>query len=527
MASNFQSFLSLAFAVCSLLAFIYYLLLRSKSNRTSSCSVPQAGGDLPVIGHLHLLGGGQLTHKTLGAMANKYGPLFTIRLGSHKALVVSSWEVARECFTTHDKVFSSRPAISASKLLGYDFAMFGFAPYGSYWREMRKIVNLQLLSSKHIDMLKHIRESEVDTCFRELYELWVGNGSRRNGVLVNMIQWFGCMTHNTAVRMVGGKRYFGINADCDEGKARKVRKVMRDFPYLFGVFVLSDAIPFLGWLDFSGYEKAMKRTAKELDILIGGWLEEHKQKRVLGGEGRGEQDFMDVMLSVLGDAKISGFDADTINKATCLNLILAASDTTMVTLTWAISLLLNNPHVLERAQEEVDAQVGNKRRLKESDIKNLVYLHAIVKETLRLYPPSPIIGLRSSTEDCIISPGYHVPAGTRLMVNAWKIHRDERVWPEPDMFQPERFLTSHKDIDVNGKNCKLIPFGSGRRSCPGSSVGLHTIHLILASFLHSFDVTKPSVEDVDMTESLGLTNLKATSLEVYIRPRLHSKLYEH
>lgn len=173
---------------------------------------------------------------------------------------------------------------------------------------------------------------------------------------MDMKQWFGDLTHNIALRMVGGKRYFGPNADCEEAEARRCEKVMRDFIHLFGVFVLSDAIPFLRWLDFLGYEKAMKRTAKELDSIVGGWLEEHKQKRLMCGGVIKEQDFMDVMLNILEDANITGYDADTINKATCLNLVLAGSDTTMVTLTWALSLLLNNPHVLKRAQDELDGK---------------------------------------------------------------------------------------------------------------------------------------------------------------------------
>ncbi|KAL1144135.1 hypothetical protein V6Z11_A11G209200 [Gossypium hirsutum] len=468
---------------CTLFALfgcIYFYQSSKKPSR--SCSAPQAGGALPIIGHMHLFGGQQLTHKTLGGMAAKYGPVFSLRLGSHEVLVLNSWEMAKECFTVHDKVFSTRPIITASKILGYDFAMFGFAPYGPYWREIRKITTIELLSNHRIDMLKHIRVSELSK----------GNGG--SGVSVDMKQWFGDLTHNIALRMVGGKRYFGPNADCEEAEARRCEKVMRDFIHLFGVFVLSDAIPFLRWLDFLGYEKAMKRTAKELDSIVGGWLEEHKQKRLMCGGVIKEQDFMDVMLNILEDANITGYDADTINKATCLNLVLAGSDTTMVTLTWAL---------------------------------NMVYLQAIVKETLCLYPPEPVISLRAASEDCTLSTGYRIPSGTRLMVNAWKIQRNERVWPEPRDFQPERFFTTNKDTDFQGQTFELIPFGSGRRSCPGVSLALKMLHFILGSFLHSFKVAKLSeLEDVDMTESPGLTNPKATPLEVLITPRLDSNLFE-
>ncbi|KAJ0097957.1 hypothetical protein Patl1_28806 [Pistacia atlantica] len=267
---------------------------------------------------------------------------------------------------------------------------------------------------------------------------------------------------------------------------------------MLGVFVLSDAIPSLGWLDFGGYKKAMKRTAKELDALAGEWLEEHKQRRQLAGETREEYAFMDFMMTMLEDAKITSFDADTIYKATCLNLV-AASDTNMATLTWALSLLLNNPRVLKKAQDERDIHVGKDRHVEESDIKNLVYLQAIVKETFRVQPPGPVIP-RSANKDCTLSNGCHVAAGTRLMVNAWKIQYDESVWSNPNEFQPERFLTNHKDSRI--------------------SLALQVVHLTLASLLQSFEVMKPSNDPVDMTESPGLANEKKTPLEVLVTPRL-------
>ncbi|CAK7339460.1 unnamed protein product [Dovyalis caffra] len=390
---------------------------------TSCSSAPQAGGAWPIIGHMHLFGGQQLTHKTLGAMADKYGPVFTIKLGSHEVLVVNSWEMARDCFTVHDRAFSTRPSVAASKLLGYDLAMFGFAPYGPYWREMRKITTIELLSSHRIDMLRHIRASEVEAAIRDLHKMWVSKGSAESGVMVDMKQWFGELTLNISLRMVGGKRYSGASADCEEAEARRNQKVMRDFVCLFGVFVLSDAIPFLGWLDFNGYEKAMKRTAKELDILIRGWLEEHKQRRLLGGKEKEEHDFMDVMLNILGKASISDFDADTINKATCLYL------------------------------------------------RRSLYKAKFAHQGLWFY--------------------------TRHYVS----------------------IIFFELYNVRKKTM------AGRRSCPGISLALRIVQFTLARLVHSFEVAKPSREDVDMTESNGLTNLKATPLEIFLIPRLNSRLY--
>ncbi|KAH6765421.1 cytochrome P450 [Perilla frutescens var. hirtella] len=520
-----DSLIQLLFLVVTTLT-VFFLFNQLRNPTTKKRRLPRAGGALPIIGHLHLFGRKQLLHKTLAAMADKYGPVFTVKLGSQENMVVSSWETAKECFTTLDKVFADRPNLTVTRLLAYNGAMFGLAPYGPYWRQMRKIATLELLSHRRIDMMSHVRASELHASLKQLYDLWADGGT------VDMKQWFGDLTMNTSVRMIGGKRF--NDAGSSEGRSRR-RDLIRDFLNCFGVFVLSDAIPSLAWLDLQGHERNMKRLGKELDDIVGEWLEEHKEKRkttkykstVVDDDEEEEEDFMDAMLKIMEGADFPQFEADTITKATCLNLVLAGSDAIMVTLTWALSLLLNNPNGLKKAQEEVDAHISKDRHVNDSDIKNLVYLEAVVKETFRLYPAGPIIGFHSALEDCTLSTGHHIPSGTRLLVNIWKIQHDEKIWPEPLEFRPERFMTSHKDIDMRGQNFELIPFGSGRRSCPGTSLALQMIHLTLASLLHCFEFAKASDVDIDMTESSGLTNLKATPLEVYITPRLdHHQIFK-
>jgi cytochrome P450 len=175
--------------------------------------------------------------------------------------------------------------------------------------------------------------------------------------------------------------------------------------------------------------------------------------------------------------------------------------------------------VLKKAQEELDIHVSKERALNESDINQLVYLQAIVKETSRLYPAAPLSGPCKFSKDCIIGD-YHVPKGTWLNTNIWKIQIDSRIWSNPLAFKPERFLTTQlKDVDLRGKSFELIPFASGRRVCPRISFALQMVHLVLTSFLHMYDISMPSNAPVDMTESLGLMNLKATPLEVLITPR--------
>ncbi|XP_031268392.1 cytochrome P450 CYP82D47-like [Pistacia vera] len=509
----------------TLLIFSCYLLRRSNSNSTKGPKAPEAAGKWPVIGHLPVLAGSQLPHFTLGALADKYGPVFCIRVGVYPALVVSSWEVAKELFTTYDVDVSSRPKLTTGKLLGHNYANFGFSPYGAYWREMRKITAVELLSNRRLDLLKHVRATEVEHALKEIYKFWTKARNESSHVLVETKQWFGDLNLNVILRMVAGKRYFGADAATDEKEVRRCRKAMREFFDLAGLFVVRDALPFLGWLDIGGYEKAMKKTFKELDSLVEEWLEEHRRKKEAGEvAAKEEQDFIDMLLSVLIDIDLSGFDIDTVIKATCLTIIVGATDTTTVNLTWALSLLLNNHHALDKVQEELDSVVGKERLLSESDVDKLVYLQAVVKETLRLYPAGPLGGGREFTKDCTIS-GYYVPKGTRLLLNIWKIQTDLQVWSDPLEFKPERFLTTHKDIDVNGQHFELIPFGGGRRACPGILFGLQMTHLALASLLHAFDITTPSSAPVDMTGTPGMTNIRATPLEILVKPRLSHHLY--
>ncbi|KAL6222677.1 hypothetical protein ACLB2K_006069 [Fragaria x ananassa] len=474
----------------------YYLSQRCYSPKVKLA--PKAKGAWPFLGHLPLFRGSQPPHITFGAMADKYGPLFLVRLGVYPTLVVSSSEVAKECFTTLDLRASSRPKMKAVQIIGYDNAMFGFTSSGPYWREIRRIATLDLLSNHRLQILGHIR-------------------------------MLGDLTLNVIVKMIAGKRYSITTDENEKEEARRVQDAFREFSYFIGLLALGDALPYLQWLDLGGHEKGMKKTAKKIDAIFGGWLEEHKQKKALkahAGDAKGDddQDFMDGMISELEEVDFGGYDADTVNKATCLMLNAGGSDTTLVTLAWAISLLLNNVNVLNKAQEELDTVIGRENVVTESDLSKLVYIQAIVKETLRLYPAAPLSAPHEFNEDCTLA-GYHVPKGTRLITNLWKIHTDPGTWSDPLEFKPERFMTTHKNTDVRGQHFELIPIGSGRRLCPGLSFGLQTVQFTLASFLLAFEISTPSNVPVDMSESSGLTNIKATPLEVLIKPRLPSQLY--
>nr|WOF00834.1 flavonoid hydroxylase 2 [Dracocephalum moldavica] len=499
--------------------FIFYLI--SLRTTTTPKSPPQAAGAWPFLGHLDVVSGrAGLPHVNLGTLADKYGPIFGIRIGAHPTVVVSSWELAKEVFTTNDAAVSSRPSVKAGKHLAYDYAMLGFSSYGAYWRQLRKLVSLELFSARRIELQRNVRVSETAQFIDDVHALWGKEKDGSGRALVDMKEWFGELNLNVVLRMVAGKR-FGSGDEAEE--TRRCRRIMRDFFHLAGLFVPADALPYVGWLDIGGHEKRMKKTAKELDEIVGEWLVEHRRKEYSGEDK--PQDFMDVMLSVVKDGNFEcEYDVDTIIKATCGTLIAGGTDTTTVVFIWALALLLNNRHVLKKAQDELDIHVGKERRVKESDIDKLVYLQAITKETLRLYPPGPLGGTRRLTQDCNMG-GYHVPKETWLIVNLWKLHRDPRVWSDPMEFRPERFLNGDRIIDVKGQDFELIPFSAGRRICPGTNFGMQMLHLVLASLLQAFDLSTVSNEEVDMSESAGLTNMKATPLDVLISPRLPLSLY--
>ncbi|TQE12402.1 hypothetical protein C1H46_002055 [Malus baccata] len=532
-------------------------------------------------------------------MADKCGPIFTIRLGKHPVLVISNYDAVKECFTKNDIIFATRPKSAHGRYLGYNYAAFGFSPYGTYWREMRKMVIVELLSSRRLQALKHVHISEVDSFIKGLYKICKIKGQNgRTKVMIS--EWLEHLTLNVITEMIAGKRYFDwgkVGNDSDnEGEDKRIREMVEEFMLVFGKPVFSDVIGLPDWIDLMGQVKNLKRIAKELDSLLASWIEEHNNARK-EIDSKDKLDFIDVMLSVIEDNSMLGHARETVIKATAMKLpppsthlrrklgsqspspsrkpklkkkkkaspsstdhqnvrhpetkeasrkkyptsdiankgehrerptkalIVAGSDTTATSLKWILSLLLNNKHALKHAHEEINLKVGRERWVEETDIENLTYLQAVVKETLRLYPPGPLSIPHEAMEDCQVC-GFHIPRGTRLFVNLWKLHRDPTVWSDPEVFSPDRFLTTQASIDASGQHFEFIPFGSGRRSCPGLTFAMQIIHLTLGRLIQGFELATPLDMPVDMTEGLGVTLPKATSLEVVLTPRLPIEFYE-
>ncbi|KAJ6803407.1 cytochrome P450 71A1-like [Iris pallida] len=295
---------------------------------------------------------------------------------------------------------------------------------------------------------------------------------------------------------------------------------------LLGLFPAKHFVPRLAWLDkASGLDARVERNYEELDRFLERVLEEHRHDsggdRASDGDGGGRKEcanFVDILLS-LGDGEDDGsvgmfLSRDNL-KAIILDMIVGATDTISTSLEWAMAELVKNPKAMKRAQEEVrEAAGGGAEKVAEEDVERTEYLKAVIKETLRLHPPLPLLIPRETTREVVLRGGYEIPAGTRVVVNAWAIGRDPRSWEEPEGFFPDRFLLGCS-VDFRGHDFGLIPFGSGRRGCPGAELAAVTLEVTLAHLLHEFDWALPGGmkgELLDIAETPGLTVHKKSDL---------------
>ncbi|WMV33936.1 hypothetical protein MTR67_027321 [Solanum verrucosum] len=208
-------------------------------------------------------------------------------------------------------------------------------------------------------------------------------------------------------------------------------------------------------------------------------------------------DFVDALVK-------NGFTDKYIN-ALLMELFGAGSETTIVTSEWMLVDLLKNHQCLTKLRDEIANVVGDKDVIiRESDLTNMPYLDACLKETLRLHPPGPLLLPHRAVETCEVM-GYRIPKDTQVMVNMWAIVRDPKVWDDPSSFKPERFMNSK--MDYKGRDFEYIPFGSGRRMCAGEPLASRFVPLVVASLVHKFDWFLPNdmnPDQIDMDEILDL-----------------------
>ncbi|OWM70821.1 cytochrome P450 81Q32-like isoform X2 [Punica granatum] len=464
---------------------------------------------LPVLGHLHLLK--KPLHCTLAAISLRHGPILLLQFGSRRVLVIASPSAAEECLSKNDIIFANRPHLLAGKYIGYNYTSLAWSSYGEHWRNLRRIASLELLSSHRLNNLSGIRAEEVTTLVKRL--------ARKDDQArpVEMKTALFELMMNVMMRMIAGKRYYGENvAEAELEEAKKFREIVTETFRIGGATNVGEFLPVLRKIGFKGVEKELQALQAKRDSFMHSLVEQHKRE-AKGGEdpnpeGEKNKTLIEVLLS-LQESEPEYYKDVTIRSIMSV-LLAAGTDTSAATMEWAMSLLLNHPKVLKKAQAEIDNVVGSDRLVKESDLTRLPYLHCIINETLRMYPAGPLMVPHESSEECHVG-GYRVPGGTMLLINLYSIQRDPKHWPDPEKFKPERFEGMEGVKDGH----KMMPFGSGRRGCPGENLALRMVGMTLGSLIQCFEWGRISKDLVDMTEGTGLTMPRARPLMAECRPR--------
>ncbi|KAL5556886.1 hypothetical protein UlMin_039122 [Ulmus minor] len=472
---------------------ILVIFLIQRRRKQPKYNLPPTPPSLPIIGHLHLLKPPVLMHRIFLSLSQKYGPIFTLWFGSRRVIVLTTRSAVEECFTKNDVVLANRPRMLLHKHLDYNYTTIVHSPYGDHWRNLRRIGSLEIFSTSRLNAFSGSRRNEIKRMLRHLAKNSINNFSK-----VELKSMFVELTFNMTMRMVAGKRYYGDDV-ANKDEAHRFVEVMNEAFFLAGSAYLGDFVPVYDIISGNRFEKRVKKVAKRMDEFLQGLIDE-----IRNGEKGG--DSMIAHLLSLQEQQ-PDYYTDQIIKGFTLIILLGGTDTAAVTLEWAMTSLLNNPHILKKAKEEVDANFQD-QILDEDDIAKLPYLQNIVLEALRLYPAAPILVPHCSSDDCIIA-GYDVPRDTIIFVNAWAIQRDPNLWEDANSFKPERY--EGKGGEKAQKN--VLTFGLGRRACPGAPLAHRMMSLTLGLLIQCFEWERVDEKLIDLAEGSGITMPKVVPLE--------------
>ncbi|KAI3759784.1 hypothetical protein L6452_07841 [Arctium lappa] len=503
------------------LATVALLLLATVLRRPTTVNLPPGPKPWPIIGNLNLIG--PLPHRSIHQLTRKHGPIIHLKFGSKNVVVGSSVEIAKLILKTMDTNFICRPKTAAGKHTTYGYTDITWSPYGPYWRQARKLCVTELFSAKRMGSFEYIRVAEMTSL--------VGAVRGRCGEAIVLKDLLSTMSSNVISRMVLGRSYLA-GGECGAGRGRGVvvtggefKRMLEELFLLNGVFNVGDWIPWMGFMDLQGYVKRMKVVSRKFDRFLEDVLEEHEGRRRAEGDGFVAADMVDLLLQLADDPTLEVKLERNGVKGFAQDLLAGGTESSTMTIEWAITELLRKPELFKKATEELDRVIGQDRWVKEKDMPDLPYIKAIAKETMRLHPVAPLLTPRRTREDCKVA-GYDIPADTLVIVSSWTIGRDPQLWDNPLEFHPERFIED--EIDVKGTNFKFLPFGAGRRMCPGYSLGIKVIESSLANLLHGFIWKLPGQmtrHDIEMEEIYGLSTPKKNPLVTIAHPRLPLEMY--
>ncbi|GJS97435.1 flavonoid 3'-monooxygenase-like protein [Tanacetum coccineum] len=507
---------SLYWLLVATIILVIFILLNYSDNGKNH---PPGPRPWPIIGNFNLIG--TLPHISLHRLSQKYGKLMYLKFGSVPVVVVSSPDMAQQFLRTHDHIFASRPTTTAAgKHTTYNYRAISWAPYGPYWSQARKIYLNELFSSKRLDSYEYIRVEERNIFLSRLHKL--------SGDKVVLKEQIAHSNLSMISRILLGRKYFSESNDKKEiVTLKEFQEILDEWILLNGVLNIGDWIPWMEFMDLQGYVKRMKAMFKRFDRFNEHVLQDHMARMKAEKDGFVAKDMVDSLLKLVDDPNLEvKLDYDCV-KGLTQDLLVGGTDTSATVIEWAMSELMKQPSLIKKATQELDRVIGKERWVDEHDHANLPFIDSVIKETMRLHPVTVILAPHAALQDCKVA-GYDIAKGTTIFVNLWAMGRDSNLWDDPECFRPERFLG--KDIDMKGQHFELLPFGSGRRMCPGYNLGLKITRSLLANMLHGFNWTLPDdmkKEDINMDEIYGLSTHRKFPLVAVTKPRLPDNMFNY
>ncbi|XP_030945627.1 geraniol 8-hydroxylase-like [Quercus lobata] len=491
-----MNFLSGIICLCLTWLLIQALRVISRSKAIPK-RLPPGPKPFPLIGNLLELG--DKPHKSLAKLSEVHGPIMSLKLGQVTTVVISSAAMAKEVLQIHDQHLSNRTIPDAIRAKRHDEFSLPWIPVSTRWRNLRRICMEQIFSNKTLDANQAIRHMKVQDLLADTHQ------SSLNGEAVDV----GRAAFKTTLNLLSTTIFSVDLADPNSDTAREYKEIVWNIMKEIGRPNLADYFPVLKKMDPQRVRHRLAVHFGKILELFDRMVSQRLHLRKVCGSNT-NKDVLNTLLNI-SEENSEEMDKTKIERL-FLDLFVAGTDTTSATLEWAMAELLHNPEALSTAKAELEQVIGKGNPVQESDIPRLPYLQAIVKETLRLHPAVPFLLPRKAQVDVEIS-GYVIPKGAQVLVNAWAIGRDPRSWDNAKSFMPERFLGS--EIDVKGLNFELIPFGGGRRTCPGLLLAIRMLHLMLGSLVQAFnwkleDGVKPV--DMDMDDKFGITLQRAHPL---------------
>lgn len=493
MSMDFLTFLLLLLSII----WIWILFQTLNSKHRKSGKLPPGPYPFPIIGNILELG--KKPHQSLAKLSKTYGPLMYLKIGYLDVVVVSSPEIAKDVLQKYDQVFSSRSAPSAANAKEHNKNSMVWLPVENQWRKLRRICKEQMFSTPRLDASWDLRREKLLILSDYVNQCSV------NGQTVKI----GEAALITSLNLMSTTLFSVEFADFNSDSSQEFKEVIWGMMECIGTPNIADYFPVLKKFDPQGILRRTTFYFEKLFAIFDGIIDERLKSRGTSVKN----DLLDALLDLnqKPDPELSRDDIMHL----LLDLFVAGADTTSSTVEWAMAELLRNPEKMIKARNELRDVIGMNSIIQESDISRLPYLQAVVKETFRLHPAAPFLVPHKADGDVEIN-GYLVPKNAQILVNVWASGRDSNNWSSPDLFMPERFLDSKTDFQ--GQDFELIPFGAGRRICPGLPLARRMVHVMLATLICNFEWKlekglKP--EEIDMTERFGLTLQKATPLKAF------------